>query len=70
MLEMMAALATAIVAFNAVADELAATASACHGQPFAEVMLGLSRRQRVKALEMQGQLAALSDAYAARFCEG
>ncbi|GJD59116.1 hypothetical protein MTDSW087_04969 [Methylobacterium dankookense] len=33
-------------------------------------MLGFSRRRRVRALEMQGQLAALGDAYAARFREG
>jgi hypothetical protein len=38
MLEMMGALATGAVALNAVADELAAATSACHGQPVAEVM--------------------------------
>lgn len=52
MLEMIAALATGIVSQNAVADELAAAATGGPRQPVAEFMLGLSRRQGVRALEM------------------
>lgn len=67
MLGAMVALCNRIVASNAVADEMTRSANRLDGRPTAEIMRGIARRQRVKVLEMEGQLAALNDSYDKRF---
>ena len=53
------ALRASIVTLNTIADELLRSANLLNGRPTAALMRSLAQRQRVKVLEMQGQLAAL-----------
>ncbi|GJE47315.1 hypothetical protein GOFOIKOB_0336 [Methylobacterium tardum] len=69
-LEGLAVLAVGVVVLNAVADALGEAAMACDGRSGAKVLLALARRRRVKALETQGRVAALLDAYVARLHVG
>lgn len=56
-----------IATLTTAADELVRSANLLDGRPTAVLMRDLARRQRVKVLEMQGQLAALKQAYTERF---
>lgn len=67
MLELLNALSNSIVAQEALADEAAQTALEFADDLGGEVLRGIARRQRVRALELQGQFAALSTEYAARY---
>lgn len=67
MLKMLSALDAGAIALEVTADELAHAAEMMADDPAAEVLLGFSRRDRVKALEMRGQFAAMKKEYAARF---
>lgn len=67
MLGRMSALCSGIAALSRTADELARSAHLLEGGPVAERMRGHARRQRIRVLEMQGRLAALSHAYTKRF---
>jgi hypothetical protein len=67
MLGRMNALRITIAALNTTADELVRSANLLDGQPVAEALRGRAQRRRVKVLEMQGRLVALSERYAAQF---
>lgn len=67
MLKMLNTLDGGAIALEVTADELAHAAEMIGDNPAAEVLLGFSRRDRVKALEMRGQFAAMKEEYAARF---
>jgi len=69
-LEGLAVLAVGVVVLNAVADDLGEAAMARDGRSGAEILLALARRRRVRALEAQGRVAALLDAYVARLHVG
>lgn len=65
MLEQMAVLCTSITNLNMSADELVKSANLLDGQPVSGAMRDVARRQRVKILEMEGQLAVLTVAFRA-----
>lgn len=70
MLEQLNTLASGIVALNALADKLVEVAAMVDDPAAVEVMRGVARQHRVRALEMQGQFAVLSADYAERFHTG
>jgi|GEM_PF-3001033 len=67
MLGRMVALCTSITNLTMSADELVRSADLLDGQPLAGAMRDVARQQRVKILEMEGQLAALNVALTDRF---
>lgn len=67
MLDRMVKLSASIAALNTAADQLAKSAGQCEGKPMPGAMIDIARRQRVKVLEMQGQLAALNVTFTERF---
>lgn len=67
MLRVMNALSGNIVALEALADEAMRIASEFADDIGSEEMREIGRQQRVRALELQGQLAALSAEYTARY---
>ncbi|GJE52131.1 hypothetical protein GOFOIKOB_5199 [Methylobacterium tardum] len=67
MLKLIDALTNEAFRTEAIADELVRVAEAFSGQPGADAIRDTARRQRVRALELRGQLAALRTEYAVRF---
>lgn len=70
MLELLNTLASGVVALNALADDLVQAAASMDDPAAVEVMHGVARQHRVRALEMQGQFAVLRAEYAERFHNG
>jgi hypothetical protein len=70
MLELLNTLASGVIGLNALADKLMKVAATVDDPAAVEVMRGVVRQHRVRAMEMQGQFAALSEEYAARFHTG
>lgn len=70
MLELLNTLASGVIALNALADDLVQAAAKVNDPTATEVMHGVARQHRVRAMEMQGQFAALSAEYAERFHTG
>ena len=67
MLDRMVKLSASIAALNTSADQLAKSSRQCEVKPMSNALIDIARRQRVKVLEMQGQLAALDVAFTQRF---
>ena len=67
MLDRMVKLSANIAALSSAADQLAKSSRQCDGKPMSDALIDITRRQRVKVLEMQGQLAALNVAFTERF---
>jgi hypothetical protein len=67
MLDLMIALGKDIVAYEAMANELVKTTDYSLDQRGAAAMRDTAVRQRVRALEMRGRLAALHEEYITRF---
>lgn len=70
MLELLNTLASGVIALNALADKLVEAAATVDDPTAVEVMRGVARQHRVRAMEMQGQFAVLSADYAERFHTG
>lgn len=67
MLSLLNTLSSSILALEALADEAARTAAEIPNELGGKVLRGITRSQRVRALELQGQYAALSTEYTARY---
>lgn len=67
MFEQMSILQASIATLNTIADELVVAAHVFDSEPAARALHSHAQQRRVRALEMQGRLAALSERYAARF---
>jgi hypothetical protein len=67
MLNLLNALDRGAFTLEVMADELAQAAVEIGDDVGAEVMLGIARRHRVKALELRGQFAAMKENYTVRF---
>lgn len=67
MTEQMAVICTNIATLNMAADQLGRSASLCEGKPLSDRLRDTARRQRVKVLELQGQLAVLNVSFEERF---
>ena len=67
MLSRMLALSTNIAALSTAADQLVKSARQTEGRSISDALLDIARRQRVKILELEGQLAALEVTFTKRF---
>lgn len=67
MLVQIATLCASIAATYRSADELVKFANQLDGKPTAESMRDVARRQRVRILEMEAQLAVLNATFTERF---
>lgn len=67
MLNLLNALSSGALALEILTDDLAQVAVEVDDDASAELVLGVLRRHRVRALELQGQYAALSAEYTARY---
>lgn len=67
MLNLLSILDNGAFTLEVMADELAQAAAEVSNDLGAEVMLGIVRRHRVRALELRGQFAAMKEDYATRF---
>jgi hypothetical protein len=70
MLDLMIALGKDIVAYEALANELVKATDYFSEQRATAAIRDTALRQRVKALELRGQLAALHEEYISRFGSG
>ncbi|EHP94208.1 hypothetical protein [Methylorubrum extorquens] len=70
MLELLNTLASGVIALNTLADDLVQAAATVDDASTADLLRSVACQHRVRALEMQGQLAILSTEYAERFHTG